>query len=779
MLGFSPGNHEVDILPSEASENGEVDWSSKMFSFEVTPFGIGFLKIRCNPVITIAACILLWGFVAWAMITCQDPDSETCARIHLESAKLWITSTWTWLYMGTQAVWTVFLLWLYLSKYGDIKMGKDDEDPEFSLGSWFAMLFACGVGIGLFYFGVAEPIWHYEPCYGSPFAGARRFNEDGSPVPGTGECHGARWSEMEDNERAQWSMLITYFHWGFHAWVVYAILGMLLGLLCYRSNLPMNMKSTFYPLLGDRVFGPLGDVIDVISIVATVAGVCTSLGLGAMQLNAGLNRYFPGFEVSENSQVLLIWVITAIATLSVVSGLKVGVKILSEICFMVGNVLMLLTIFADDTWYLLNLYTQNLGVYFQWILKLQTWTDAFEQLNGGGSPDATGAPAGWMDEWTIFYWGWWISWAPFCGIFIAKISRGRTIRQFIMGVMTAPCVYTFLWLTIFGGSALRVEREAALEGITCDSMKDLKVPDPGQKLRLSCRGTNDMWFDLMDQYEGIGPLLTFLSLIGITLYFVTSSDSGSLVVDSLADNGTQEPTIVTRVFWAFTEGATATALLMSGGDHALKSLQTASIITGLIYTVVMCYMMMSLYKYVAKEKGVLKHYGWEQWKLPLIQMFHRPDFAAVPAHLLYLVCPSLGFGPVARKAHGKGKGGWTTALMMGVFFYGAWALLIIQAITRAVDAPVHNLHCVAWACLTVFAVMGALLRCKVRSIYGIEGDLIGDFFAMSIWPSVIFQLREQLEQPVPVNKETDSDSTTPPTHAHTGTHTGKVSVKEV
>ncbi len=357
-----------------------------------------------------------------------------------------------------------------------------------------------------------------------------------------------------DNQRAQDAINITLFHWGVHAWVVYSLVGILIGLVGYRQGLPMTIRSCFHPLIGERIYGWIGDAIDILSVIVTMFGVCTSLGLGVITLNSGINRMNSDIEENSTNQIIIIWVVTAIATISVISGLKVGIRRLSEVCFCMGMALMMFVLFYDDTWFLLNLYVQSIGYYFQWIIQLGFHTDAFAQL--GNAPDKMENPT-WMDSWTIFYWGWWIAWSAFVGMFIAKVSKGRTIRNVINATMTAPILYSFLWLCIFGGVGIKMEREAELSNITCDSVLGGKNSTESYNglYRLHCRGPSQMFFDVLQQYgENLEGFLFGLSMATIVLYFVTSSDSGSLVIDCLSANGSPEPPIVQRIFWALTEG---------------------------------------------------------------------------------------------------------------------------------------------------------------------------------------------------------------------------------
>ena len=375
----------------------------------------------------------------------------------------------------------------------------------------------------------------------------------------------------------------------------------------------MTMRSCMYPLIGDKIYGWMGDAIDITSVVCTMFGVCTSLGLGVMQLNAGVHRLESSVEVSTLNQIIIIWCVTACATVSVISGLKLGIRRLSETCFALGVFIMMLVFFFDAPWYTLNLLVQSTGYYMQTIVQLGIHTDASAQL--GNTPDRKEAMDGWtdgrMDAWTIVYPGWWIAWSPFASMFIAKISRGRTIRQFINATFIAPVAFSILWFSVFGGAGIQMERKAALANITCDSA--LGGTNASESLnglfRLSCRDKNGMWFDVMSQYGDMGSVLSALSFISIVLCSVISSDSGSLVLDCLSANGDPKPPVLQRVFWALTEGATATALLYVGEEKALNALQTVSIASGVPYTIMLCFMCVALWRAVKVEAGDLDPNG--------------------------------------------------------------------------------------------------------------------------------------------------------------------------
>jgi len=633
-------------------------------------------------------------------------------------AKVWITRKWTWLYIGTQDAWALFIVVLYFSKYSNMKLGGDDEKPEFSDGSYFTMLFAAGVGIGLFYFGVAEPIFHMEPG-----VNGNRY-----------------WGRYNDNQRAQDAMNLTFFHWGIHGWIVYVLIGLILAFLCYRKGMQMSMRTCFQPVLGDLIYGIIGDLIDTLSIICTMFGVCTSLGLGVMQLNSGFHRVNSNIAESVSNQIIIIWCITGVATISVITGMKVGIRRLSELCFGIGCILMFVVFFADNTFYLCNVFVQSLGYYLQWFVQLGFHTDAFAME--GNAPDGKENPK-WMDAWTIFYWGWWISWSPFVGMFIAKISRGRTIKEFILYTLTIPCMYTFAWMTIFGGAGISMERRAQNLNISCSMYNQTAYPMWGAERiwetyklhRLSCRGSTEMWFDVVGQYEEIGFLLSILSLIGLVLYFVTSSDSGSLVIDCLSANGNPDPPIAQRVFWALTEGAAATALLTAGGKESLQALQAISVAAGLPLTILLNFTCIGLWRALKSEAGEFdEEVG--KWKISIFQTF--TTWNRTGKTMLSIIAPWYYLGQVeSRDSKTPQKDFWLTAAPLAVLFYG-WLGLMIAEIA------VPGLSYVGWSLLIGFFIYSGGIRGTLRTQHELQGNVFEDFFSFCLlYPLAVVQLDEQ------------------------------------
>lgn len=676
-------------------------------------FHLGPIHFYFNPITSIVSACIIWAFVGYCI---AEPKN---ALKNMQLVKGWVTDKWTWLYVGTQDVWAIFIIALYFSKYSNMKLGKDDEEPEYPDGTYFMMLFSAGIAIGLFYYGVAEPIFHY--------VGPNRYT--------------GRYS---NNQEAQDAINLTFFHWGIHGWIVYTIIGLLLGFLCYRRGLPMTMRTCFYPILGDLIYGIYGDLIDILCIICTMFGVCTSLGLGVMQLNSGIHRINPNISESTETQIYIIWCVTALATVSVISGIKLGIRRLSEVCFGIGCFIMFFVLYASDTWHILNLFTQSLGYYFQWIIQLGFHTDAFAQLNN--APDGKEQP-GWMSGWTIFYWGWWISWSPFVGMFIAKISRGRTIKDFILYTLTLPSLYSFFWMSIFGGVGIQMENTAIKKNLTCTlykmAVQDSRFDSRWEEVfsmygttRLSCRPTTEMWFDVMNSYGNLGMFLSVLSLIAIILYFVTSSDSGSLVIDCLSANGNPDPPIVQRVFWALTEGATATALLHSGGKDSLEALQTVSVACGLPFTFCLNWTCVAMWRAVREEAGEIdpKEGRWRRsmwkWTKPKVLDVLLSIFA--PWYLLAKIRMHLNnqSGTLYQFLH---------SFVFALPFY-LWIILML------VEVDVDQIAYVAWSVLMAFFAFASSIRGEIREIYDIEGDMVEDVFAfVLVYPLAIAQMKDQID----------------------------------
>ena len=439
----------------------------------------------------------------------------------------YITRTFGWFYMLAVASFLVFIVSVAFSKWGDIRLGPDHSEPQYSFPVWFAMLFSAGYGIALLFFGVAEPVLHYA-----------------SPPDGAAQTVDA----------ARQAMQIAFFHWGFHIWAIYGLTGLVLAYFAFRHGLPLSMRSALYPLIGERIHGPIGHTVDVFAVLGTLFGIATTLGLSVAQINAGLNYLWPSIPVGTTVQIIAIVVITGLAIVSVVAGLDKGVKRLSVLNIVLAVALMLFVFAVGPTIFILETFLENTGRYLNGIIERTFNLQAYSRSD-------------WIGNWTLFIFGWTIAWAPFVGLFIAKISRGRSIRQFVFGVMLVPSIFTFLWFSVFGDTALHL---IMVEGYT--ALIDEVNADTAVAL-----------FKLYERLP-LSSLVSFLTVILIVTFFVTSSDSGSLVIDSLTSGGVAHTPAWQRVFWASAEGVLAAALLVAGG---LSALQTMTIASALPFAVVL------------------------------------------------------------------------------------------------------------------------------------------------------------------------------------------------
>ncbi len=468
------------------------------------------------------------------------------AKSIFDSVKGWSINHFDWLFVVAGNIFVLFCLLLILLPVGNIRLGGPDAKPEYSLISWFGMLFAAGMGIGLMYFSVAEPIAYYTGWYGTPL-NVQAFSADA--------VHKA--------------MGATMFHWGLHPWAIYALVGLSLAFFAYNKNLPLTIRSAFYPLLRDHCWGWFGNVIDIVAVLATLFGLATSLGFGAQQAAGGLQFLF-GFSSGVTLQIIIIVCVTAVALVSVVRGLDGGVKILSNINMLLALLLMLFVIFVAQGFSFFGEMLSTATDYFTNLVSLSNWIGREDQTFYHG--------------WTVFYWAWWISWSPFVGMFIARISKGRTIRQFIAAVLLVPTVVTVAWMTAFGGSALQQVQNGVGE---------------------LAHGITDTSLALFQMLEILPmPLISsFLGIVLVLVFFVTSSDSGSLVIDSITAGGKVDSPVRQRVFWVSMEGVIAIALLVGGGADALGALQAAAISVGLPFTLVLLAMCVTLYMGLQHEQN--------------------------------------------------------------------------------------------------------------------------------------------------------------------------------
>ncbi|MCL6691703.1 choline BCCT transporter BetT [Pseudomonas sp. R3.Fl] len=473
-----------------------------------------------NPPVFYSSAVLILVLVLYASVFQEQ------AQALFNDVQQWIITNASWFYILAVALILISVVFLAVSRYGDIKLGPDHSEPEYRSSSWFAMLFSAGMGIGLMFFGVAEPVMHFTT----------------PPVGEPGTVAAAREA-----------MKITFFHWGLHAWAIYAMVGLILAYFSFRKGLPLTLRSALYPLIGERIHGPIGHAVDIFAILGTVFGVATSLGYGVLQINSGFHHLF-GLPVNPTVQIVLIAITCGLATLSVASGLDKGIRILSELNLGLAAVLLLFVLLLGPTVFLLQTYVQNTGAYLSDIVYKTFNLYAYQ-------------PTDWIGGWTLLYWGWWLSWSPFVGLFIARISRGRTIREFVCGVLFVPAGFTLLWMTVFGDSAIHM--------ILTDGVQDLAaIVDQDSSLAL---------FAFLEHFP-LSSVVSMVAVLMVVVFFVTSADSGALVVDMLASSGHDHSPLWQRIFWSVSIGVVAIALLLANG---LKALQTATIASALPFSIIL------------------------------------------------------------------------------------------------------------------------------------------------------------------------------------------------
>ncbi|KFJ91906.1 BCCT transporter [Pseudomonas sp. 1-7] len=466
----------------------------------------------------------------------------------------WLTHHMAWFFIGAANIFVLLCLGLIVSPLGKVRLGGKDATPDYTYMGWFSMLFAAGMGIGLMFYGVSEPMSHYSAAMGGITVGEDGVRTDWAPLGG---------AAGNAEEAVRLGMAATIFHWGLHPWAIYAIVALALALFSFNKGLPLSIRSIFYPILGERVWGWPGHVVDILAVFATLFGLVTSLGLGAEQAAAGVEYLF-GIPATDTTKVLLIVAITLIALASVVAGLDKGVKRLSEINMGLAMALLLFIIIAGPTLVIFTDFFKNLGAYLQYLPAL---------ANPIGREDVN-----FSQGWTAFYWAWWISWSPFVGMFIARVSRGRSVREFLVAVLLVPSLVSVLWMTAFGGTAIN---QLLVDGFTA-------AQEAGLELKL---------FSMLGEMPLTG-ITSFIGIVLVVVFFITSSDSGSLVIDTITAGGKVNAPVPQRVFWASIEGVIAIALLLGGG---LVALQAMAVSTGLPFTIVLLVGCISIVKGLMSE----------------------------------------------------------------------------------------------------------------------------------------------------------------------------------
>ncbi|MBS9403586.1 BCCT family transporter [Halomonas sp. TRM85114] len=513
------------------------------------------LGLKTDPTIFFTSAGIMILFLA-ALLIAPGPIGEAFG-----AGREWIVTNLGWFFIFGVTSWVAFLLWVAISRFGSIRLGGNDAKPAYGNLSWFAMLFAGGIGTVLMFWGVAEPISH--------FANPPRPDVEPFTV-----------------EAADDAMSFSIYHLGLHTWAIFAMPGLAFAYFIYRYNLPMRFSSVFYPLIGDHIYGPVGKSLDIFAILGTLFGVAVSIGLGTQQINAGLTALF-GVPDAVITKVLIIAVLTTVAVGSIVAGLDSGVKRLSNINIGMAVGLLMFVLFTGSTVFLLRAVVETFGLYISNLLPMAFWNDTL------ASYSSDGGTWGWQGSWTVFYWAWTVTWSPFIGIFVARISRGRTIREFVLGVLFAPSIFTLIWFAIFGWSAMEID---GIGAGTREAMGD-------QAGVLSAAVVESIPLAMFAFFENFpaATLIQGLAVVIVAIFFATSSDSASLVVDMLC-TGTPDPgPWHQRVFWGVSEGMLAAMLIVLAGDAGLTALQEVITVVGLPMFILVFAMMFALFRGLSHE----------------------------------------------------------------------------------------------------------------------------------------------------------------------------------
>ncbi|MFW1810999.1 BCCT family transporter [Acinetobacter ursingii] len=531
-----------------------------------------------NPTVSIGAKLLLFVFISF----CIFREKQAGEYFQLISTALLQNAKWFLLLLATSLL--AFLVYLCMSRYGHIRLGKDDEKPEYSNIAWISMLFSCGMGVGLLFWSVAEPITHYAS---NPF------------------------TQGYTDEAASMAMQLTFFHWGLHPWALFCLAAVALGYFAYRKDLPFAMRSILYPLIGNRIYGPIGHTVDILTIVITAFGVSQSLSMGILELNTGLNHAF-GVSIDLKIQLVMVVLLCTIATISLMSAISKGFKVIAEGNMIISYFLVFLLIFIGATRYIFNTFFEGIGDYLQNIVGMSLWSDAQKD-------------SGWQNWWTAYYWPWWMTWAPFVGMFIARISRGRTIRELICGTLVAPTLLTFIWIAAFGGAALKIEKDAqnakpAHELVINNHSNTTNIENTtSHQVSISEATKEDptravfVFFDHLSSDKDTQVFLSALLCLLLAIHIITLVNSGTLVLCFLDANGSTNPSISIRLIWSIIIPLIGGGLIIAGG---LKAIQTASIIAGFPIAILLIIMAISLIKTLRREPQ-----AWE-----MLPTHVRPDF---------------------------------------------------------------------------------------------------------------------------------------------------------
>ncbi|XP_066913001.1 glycine betaine transporter OpuD-like isoform X1 [Clytia hemisphaerica] len=693
----------------------------------------GRIRFQFNPLSTFLGAFVLWAILIWAIT-----DEETSIE-KINVARRWITDKCTWFYIGSQFIWVILIIYIYF-KYGHIKLGLSTDQVEYGDFDYFAMIFTTGICNGLFYDGASAPIAGYNDSTDNLLIYKGKSNHI---------------------TQAQNSLNVVMFHWGFHGFSVYVLPCLLLSVLCYRKGLPLTMRSCLYPVFGKKILGRLGDVIDSISIICMGFGVATSFLLGAIMVVVGLQPIFPELADNQTTRLIALWAVSIMSMFSATSGIKLGIRRMSQLCFLTGALFTLIVAFSDNLWYLLNLAVQSIGYYFQYLISTATFTSAFVQQRN--YPDGKQQEFDWMHKNTIFYWGWWLGWAPLVSIFATRISKGRTIKSVIEIAFIIPSFVNFIWFVVVGGVSIDMENQAISMRLHCGMNKTTRdaLGAPDWLHSLGCIDEDKRFYMVIEKYEDIKIILQIIALMLTLLYFITSFDSAALVMGTISSNGLEEPPLIQRIFWCITIAACTSALIVYTEFTDRADVNAFAILAGLPFAVLMCFCAISLWRLLKMEPY------WFYNEIAHWEMIygHIDDIQILKKVLLAIVAPWYYLGQMAIKLslnhHGDKNGNHvgeghppvsaqTTgspplsnqkrffAYFKFAFPFYLWIVLLLLQIRY------QNINSVGWAVFVGFLVLSSRIRTALRRQYRIQGNVFEDIAIMAIFPLTVVQMYRQV-----------------------------------
>eukprot|EP00111_Clytia_hemisphaerica_P019325 TCONS_00057053-protein len=696
--------------PSEMDEKHLVRRKAEFMSLCLRlKFSVGKIHLNFNPLSSLLGALVLWLVIGWAIA-----DWKTSLD-HFNIARRWITDKCTWFYISSQLIWVIVIFYVYF-KYGKLKLGLSTDKPEYGNFDYFAMIFTTGICNGLFYDGANAPIVGYRNTTDNLLIYRGKSNHI---------------------TQAQNSLNVVLLHWGFHGFSVYILPCLLLSVLCYRKGLPLTMRSSLYPVFGKKIFGRLGDIVDSVSLICIGFGVSTSFILGAIMLVVGLQSIVPELENNRTTRFIALWAVTGLSMISALSGIKIGIRRMSQLCFLTGALFTITIALSDNIFYLLNLAVQSIGHYTQFFVGTSTFTGAF--LQQGNYPGKTDVEINWMHENTVFYWGWWLGWAPLVAIFATRISKGRTIKNVVEFGFLIPILCNFIWFVVIGGVAIDMQNQAIDANLQCGmttaERQNLGIPTWVQ--RLGCVDENRRFFLVLEKYEDIKIILQIIALLITLLYFITSFDSAALVMGSISSNGEEKPPLIQRIFWCITLAAVTSVLLIYEERVGRAEITGFTILAGLPFAILLCLSAVALWRLLKLEPNwsydKLNHWAMIYGNINSIQRLKNVSIATI--------APWYFLGNIAnneRRMKSRAK---------RVFKYVKYAipfyLCIILLFLRLRFLYINNL---GWAFFIGFVTMTSQLRTKLRHRDGIQGNVIEDIVICVIYPLTVIQIHEQAKR---------------------------------